>query len=772
MTTATTTAEERSRTAKPSAAGASTSIDLDYRPSYWSAAVASALVLALYIITLGPSTAMWDTSEYIAAAYVVGLPHPPGNPFFVLLGRVFTLLPIAPSVAARVNILAAVCSAVSAGLWFLITERVLVSWLPHRWQRIVGGSLAALLSATAFTVWSQSVVNEKVYTVALVGVALIAWLTVRWCDDPDGAKADRLLVLLAYVLGLGYANHMAGMLAAPAVGLAVVIRRPQTLLRWKLLLAIAGAVVLGMTPFATQPIRAAYFPAINEGEPTGCRTTIAVDCTLSTKTWDAFMYNFNREQYGKPELTQRQAPFTAQVGMWWLYFKWQWLRDPYQEHATLQAILAALFLVLGLFGGWVHWRRDRQSFWFFGPLMFIMTLLLIFYLNFKYGYSQAPELAETVDREVRDRDYFYLWSFSAWSVWAALGVVFVWEAIAALVGSESVKFAKQVVSVPTKRSWLVASPVLALCCLPFVGNWGASTRRGDTTTRDFAHDLLNSLEPYAIVVTVGDNDTFPLWYAQEVEGVRRDVVVANTSLLNTDWYVRQLIRNPVRPFERGKAPAVYHEGTWPQPTKPVLALTFDEADSIPLVTQLPDTVVFQQGAIEAKIPPRYLERADILVLRMIRDNPERPIYFARTSGGYGHSLGLGPYLITQGLARKLSRTPINPGRDTILVRGEGFVDVARTATLWNETFQAPASIIAKDGWPDQASASIPILYVQMGFVLYDVFNSLGRGDEANKTLARTEAMARSTRVDKMFGLAPLEASTPMGDTAPKLPVKK
>src|SRR4029434_166853 len=144
-------------------------------------------------------------------------------------------------IAARVNILAAVSSAVSAGMWFLITERVLVSWFPQRWQRIVGGSLAALIGATAFTVWSQSVVNEKVYTVSLAGLALVAWLTVRWCDEPDGPKADRLLVLVAYLLGLGYANHMAGMLAAPAVAIAVLIRRPRTLIRWKLLLAcLAG----------------------------------------------------------------------------------------------------------------------------------------------------------------------------------------------------------------------------------------------------------------------------------------------------------------------------------------------------------------------------------------------------------------------------------------------------------------------------------------------------------------------------------------------------
>src|SRR6185295_13854795 len=117
------------------------SADLDYRPSYLAAGIASAVVFLLYVITLAPSTAMWDTSEYIAAAYILGLPHPPGNPFFVLLGRVFSILPIGPTVAMRVNILAALCSATSAAMWFLITERVLVSWFPERWQRIVGGSV-------------------------------------------------------------------------------------------------------------------------------------------------------------------------------------------------------------------------------------------------------------------------------------------------------------------------------------------------------------------------------------------------------------------------------------------------------------------------------------------------------------------------------------------------------------------------------------------------------------------------------------------------------
>ena len=83
-----------------------------------------------------------------------------------------------------------------------------------------------------------------------------------------------------------------------------------------------------MTAVAPQPIRAAHFPEINEGEPTGCAREFGWDCTLSGLTLERFEYNFNRGQYGKPSLVERQAPFVAQIGMWWTYFRWQWLRDP------------------------------------------------------------------------------------------------------------------------------------------------------------------------------------------------------------------------------------------------------------------------------------------------------------------------------------------------------------------------------------------------------------------------------------------------------------
>src|SRR5688500_4063422 len=95
------------------------------KPPYVAAAIASVVVLALYVLTLAPTTAMWDTSEYIAAAYRMSLPHPPGNPLFILVGRVFTLLPIAPTIAERVNLLAAITSAISAARGLLGTERIL-----------------------------------------------------------------------------------------------------------------------------------------------------------------------------------------------------------------------------------------------------------------------------------------------------------------------------------------------------------------------------------------------------------------------------------------------------------------------------------------------------------------------------------------------------------------------------------------------------------------------------------------------------------------------
>src|SRR3979409_2343523 len=150
-----------------------------YKPSYIPAAIAAALVFILCLLTLAPSVAMWDTGESSAATKALALPHPPGNPFFLLLGHAFATLPLPVSYGARINIMAALASALSAGFWFLITERIVSRWILERWQRLVVAGLATLIGATAFTVWNQSVVNEKVYTVSLLFFTIVSWLMIH-----------------------------------------------------------------------------------------------------------------------------------------------------------------------------------------------------------------------------------------------------------------------------------------------------------------------------------------------------------------------------------------------------------------------------------------------------------------------------------------------------------------------------------------------------------------------------------------------------------------
>jgi hypothetical protein len=701
------------------------------RPSYKAAAVAAVSMFLLYFATLSPSTWMWDTGEYMAAVRVLGLPHPPGNPLFILIANAFAKLPLPGSYAQHVNTLAAAASAASAGIWFLVTERIVLSWLEERWQRITVASVATLIGGTAFTVWNQSVVNEKVYTVSLLFFAVVSWLTLTWIDDSRGPRANRKLLAIVYLLGLGYTNHPAGLLALPAVGLAVLATRWRVLLEWRLVGRGVALLALGLTPFLYEPIRSAHFPIINEGETTGCVTEIAVGCTLSKATKDRLMYNINREQYG--DKLERFAPYTAQVSGWWLYFKWQWLRDPYNEKAPLQAVLAVLFLSLGLLGGYVHWKTSRRTFVYFGPLMFTLTLALIYYMNFMYGWSQSPELGGSVDREVRDRDYFYIWSFSAWGIWAAVGLAYVWASLA-----ERFPRPNEI-----RRTWILSAPVLLVALIPLFANYRPVDHRGDTFTRDYATDVLNSVEPYGILITNGDNDTYPLWYAQEVEGTRKDVMVLVGMHLNIDWSIRQIIRRPVREYEPENGPAIFRGKTWTKPQGPPLKMTFEEADTIPPYIELREPQVFRKDNIVAAIPPGYIDREQIVTLRLIKDTfPERPVYFSLANNA--RKLGLDKYLMTQGLVERLVDHPIVPTADTVVV-GDRFVDVPRTAALW-KAYEAPDTLARLGRWVDQASANVPTTYVWAGVRARDALIEAGERDTAGIVTKKILAVAQATRL--------------------------
>jgi hypothetical protein len=680
-------------------------------------------ILVLYVLTLAPTAQFWDTPEYIAAAYVLGIPHPPGNPLFVILAHTWGLIPWLHSYAARINLMSAVMSACSAGFWFLIAERFLRPVVPARWPRRLAALAGAVTAATAFTVWNQSVVNEKVYTVSLFSMALVFWLVVRWGDESAGSLRDHHLLLIVYLLALTATNHLMGLLVIPAVLVYVLYTDPKVFLSPKFLAWAAVAVALGVSLWLFLLVRAPHFPAINEGEPT---------------TWASLDSVLNRVQYAKPPLSERQADFSAQLAMWWQYFSWQWGKD---WSLGVQQALAVVFGGLGLLGAWRHWRADRRSALAMTAMVLTLVPILIFYLNFKYGFSQYPD-RPSLPREVRERDYFYVCSFAVWGIWVAIGLATLMEwiqgALAQRVAAEG-------------RRWMLATPVLAVALVPLAGNHIAASRAGEWMARDFAYDMLQSCDPYGILVTAGDNDTFPLWYAQEVEHIRQDVTVLNLSLANTDWYIRQLQRRPLATFDSASAPAIWRRSSYPKPTGKIWHMTDAEMAALQPYYELADARMVNVGGIEARLDPQllghpYLERADVMVLRAIQDQfGTRPICFARTTANYPDKFGLTYHLSGQGMVRLLVKDSLAPRDDSVQVMQEfGFVDVPRTKELLFQVYHAHTAARHRPlGWIDVPSENITATYAYM----YQVLGlALAKSDptDAMKAIALADSMVNNT----------------------------
>jgi len=735
-------------------------------PPYAWGALAGGLVLLLYVVTLAPTTQFWDTSEYIATGHILGIPHPPGNPLFVVVARAWDVLlsPLGLSTAVEINLFSATMGAMAHGLWFMVVHRILGHFSENRWVRIVGAFAAVAVSATAFTVWNQSNVNEKVYTVSLFTIVLLTWLAFRWREHLGEGKDDNILVLMAFILALSVGNHLMAFLAAPALAVFVLWLHPRSLLNWRLYAAGVVAVLLGLSIHLYLPLRAALDPVINEADPT-CQTLGGA--LTSIVTWGQagcgeLSAALAREQYDKPPLVPRLAPLHAQLGHYLQYFNWQWARVLNGTDYVLGPLrlpFTLLFGGLGLFGAWEHYRRDKVSWAYIAVLFATLSVALVFYLNFKYGYSYpAPAGTGLEGREVRERDYFFIVSFSVWGIWAGMGITALWQKLGG----------------GTEKGLIRSAPVLGIALLPLMLNWGWASRADDYSARDWAYNLLQSVEPYGVLFTNGDNDTFPLWYLQEVEGIRRDVTVIVVSYLNTEWYVRQLrgltqpcepdqdpLENPTRiicqrpylpgaegPIYAGEPTSSAAEGervllgmadAVRPPTRSILPL----ADST--ITQVAGSYVpldqaqaYQVGNIRAQLSAGAVLYPWHQFALVVIDSAlgDRPVYFA-SSGNAAESLGLGDHLVREGVAFKLHNGPL-----TEETASEGFVsmqesalravtgpwvNVPRTRALVDEVFIHRAGLPEEWGhWPDHSTVGIPNYYAWANYSLAQV--ALMQGD--------------------------------------------
>ncbi len=325
-------------------------------------------------------------------------------------------------------------------------------------------------------------------------------------------------------------------------------------------------------------------------------------------------------------------------------------------------------LILGLMGLFFQLDRNVRDFWVVMSLFLLTGLAIVIYLN------QTPY-------QPRERDYAYAGSFYAFSIWIGIGVAGIFNILRSKIKANLSAIAAVGIS-------FLAVPVIMA-----VENWDDHDRSGRYITRDIARNYLNSCDKDAILFTVGDNDTFPLWYVQDVEGVREDVRIVNTMLFNMDWYIDQMrwqnysskplpFSIPQAKYESIHGSSIYireNEG-WAtldyilafvksdDPRTKLPLRTGDKVDFIPtqkMILPVDSVAVIANGTIKpedtnqimddiriqlapnAQIPKGSLGQLDILG----SNKWKRPIYY--TSGGFNGSLGLEPYYRSEGLAYRV-----------------------------------------------------------------------------------------------------------------------
>lgn len=658
-----------------------------------------AITLTIYVLTQARTMSFWDSGEYATCSSILGVPHPPGNPFYIVFGRAFVALLGGLFSHAQISaFISGLSSAFAVMFTYLFTVK-LVSMLKVRaWEAMVAGAVAALYTAFSFTFWMNAI-EAEVYSGLVFFVNLIIWLTLVWVQKSDDYDHQNILLFIVYLFFLGFSVHQTALQIAPAVLFIVVYPMLQRGLRrenfWLKVVGYTAAVLagyfiaggigaklgiddfdkwgfalvtliimafelrdvfgkrfwqisillvlIGLSSHLYLMIRAADRPFINEGHPS----------SLS-----AFKDYVLRKQYGNTSFVVRRGNFFKdQLGYHFLrYFGMQWFPEgilaPIVKSAgAVSKSIGAIFITfLGVLGAVFQRRKNRHSFHYFLSIMILTTIVMVFVINLS-------------NAEVRDRDYFYVTAYNMWAVWLGIGAL----ALIRMAKTDSLKY-------------LVAALMLLLPIGNMVSQYHVHDRSKEFIALDYGVNFLNSIEENAIIFTNGDNDTFPLWYAQAVadpyatehiyaaegvqasptaqsamaeamayknkylKGIRKDVSVANLSLLNTPWYIRQL---------RDKEGVLF---SYPDEAIDGMRVSRLQQNLVVPGTQASGGFVLQVEETPSWRPNEPFYRiADIAVMQIIKDNfGHRPIYFAVTCESF---VGFEDYTRNEGMVARVVSVP-------------------------------------------------------------------------------------------------------------------
>ena len=508
------------------------------------AAIGGAVVLLLvYVLTLAPDVTFWDAGEFIAAAHSLGIPHPPGTPLYVLLVHVWSKALFFLPYAVASNLFSAVATATAA----FVTAKLLL-----RMDGRAPLAFAAVVCAGAMSSAWINATETEVYAASLALGTLMMWSGERAGSAADDRDGRRWSWLTAYFIALAVPLHLSALVAAPAA-ITLAAYTPSRI-RWGRAFMLAGAMMFAMgvgrmsTPFTVAGAIVMLLSLVKSDAPIGWRSSTGIGALVISAigvsalaflyvraqfdpavnqgdpaTWQAFTDMVARRQYDVAPIWPRKAPWWVQFGNLGQYADWQAALSlgPTVMPSIARTLFTALFLGFGYYGAVTQWRVDRRAFVGILVLFACGTVGVLVYLNLhpgpSIGYGILPN---TLPREARERDYFYVFGFWAWGIWAGMGAI-------------------AVVQKARRPAW--AGVLVA--CLPLALNWRAVTRRSEPESRlpfALARAFLESTPANGVLFAMGDNDSYPVWYAQVVKRLRPDVAVITIPLLPTRWYREQV----------------------------------------------------------------------------------------------------------------------------------------------------------------------------------------------------------------------------------------
>ena len=676
---------------------------------------------------MAPTVSFWDTGEFIATSHILGIPHPPGSPLFLLIGKLFTLIPISADIAFRMNIFSPLISAATISLLFFICNEF-IDRLDSRdnakhfkmWSSLT----ASLTFAFTHSHWFNAVETE-VYAFSGFMTALVVYLILIWSKYKDEPHSAIYLMGIVYVIGLATGVHLLNLLTIPFIGLIIYFSTSKFSIKGLLItlglslltfIVIQNGIIKGFPTIVSQIgflglllllaviLYFLYNSIINK------KTLVSLVCTsllliiVGYSTYFAIFIRsgqnpnidegnpetiveatsyLNRDQYGAMSLLPRKfdnlpskisivgSPeypdfqfsrkqnysyithnIPEQISFLWSYqinkmytryFLWQFAgkgpstdsfvsdfgASPKQDGVDWRQFGLPLALIMGFIGLYFHFRKNKYDAFSLLTLFIMTGIAIIFYLN-----QDNPQ--------ARERDYSYVASFMAFSIWISIGIFSTINYIGDTLLEKSIKL---------KASYFMITLFIVFIPLRMlIANYDEHDRAGNYIAWDMAYNMLQTCEPDAILFTNGDNDTFPLWYLQEVEKIRTDVRVVNLSLLNTPWYVTQL-----RDKENSFISMSDNE---------INNLDFKKWSSNTISVNAPIDELNPNGIIEWELKPTYMDVAlriqDLMVLRIIKDNNwNRPVYFAVTVSPVS-MLNLEDYLTMEGLAYRLVNNKLYP----------------------------------------------------------------------------------------------------------------